>query len=64
MKTYIKPNTDIMDITLEGHLLTISGDENQKQGSSNGDYTESGGITLGSRRSVWGDEEEFEDEQF
>ena len=57
MKIYIKPNTTMTTIVLDKHLLTISGGEQQKQGSSNGEYSE--GVTLGSRRStVWGDDED------
>ena len=59
MKTYIKPNTTIIDIKLQNHLLIVSGDESQKQVSSNGDYAD--GVILGSRRStLWDDEEEEE----
>lgn len=60
MKTYIKPNTIITVIKLDSQLMTISGGEEQLQGTSNGEYTESGGITLGARQSVWDDE--YDDE--
>lgn len=59
MKKYSKPNTDITYLQLEGQLLTMSQDGDTLKGGENGEYTESGGITLGSRRnSVWGDDED------
>ena len=57
MKTYIKPNTSITIVKLESQLLNISGNGDQLNGSSNGTYTENGGITLGTRRSIWDDDE-------
>lgn len=48
MKTYNKPNTDVIYVKLENQLLTISGGSDQLRGGLNGDYTE--GITLGSRQ--------------
>lgn len=59
MKEYIKPNMLITALTTNSHLLTISGDENTKNVTNNGDYVGDGSITLGSRQqSLWDDEDE------
>lgn len=59
-KLYIKPVTENFKVNLESHLLTISGDETTKNATTNGEYTTSGGITLGGRgNSIWDEEEEY-----
>ena len=60
MKRYMKPSTEVLNVMLEGQLMTMSGNAGDAtiNGGYNGEY-ESGTVNLGSRRgSVWGDEEE------
>ena len=59
-KLYIKPVTENFKVNLESHLLTISGGDNTKNATTNGDYTTGGGITLGGHNnSIWDEEEEY-----
>lgn len=57
MKTYIKPVIKVIEEQCEYELMTVSGTDEVLQSTSNGDYSESGGIVLGARESLW----DFED---
>ncbi len=48
-KTYINPNLNVVELKITTSLLAISGDSSTLNGGSNGDYSTSGGITLGGR---------------
>lgn len=62
MKTYIMPNITVVNIKVKDHLLTISGTDEQKQGSSNGEYTE--GVTLGAKGGGWSWDDTEPEEDF
>ena len=58
MKKYIKPSATVTHIIMETSFMTVSGDGNTRYGGSNGNYTD--GVTLGSRRGNWDDEDDEE----
>lgn len=57
-KIYLQPHTDIFKVEID-QIMVVSGGEESKSASVNGDYTPDGGITLGARRStLWSDDDE------
>ena len=59
MKTYIMPNITVVKVEVKNHLLTVSGSGEQLSGSYNGEYTDTGGITLGAKGGgmFWSDDD-------